>query len=56
MRSQTGVREREKNEFVSDPRLNGLGGLALEAPAIWFSPFRLTPVERNGKHLGVFNN
>jgi len=40
------------NEFVSDPRLNGLGGLARKAPPIWFSPFRLTPCGKKWKAFG----
>jgi hypothetical protein len=41
------------NEFVSDPRLNGLGGLTQKAPPIWFSPFRLTPCGKKWKAFGV---
>jgi len=41
------------NEFVSDPRLNGLGGLARKAPPIWFSPFRLTPCGKKWKAFGA---
>ena|SRR5579859_1506190 len=37
------------NEFASDPRLNGLGGLARKTPPIWFSPFRLTPCGKKWK-------
>jgi hypothetical protein len=41
------------NEFVSDPRLKGLGGLARKASPIWFSPFRLTPCGKKWKAFGA---
>jgi hypothetical protein len=41
------------NELDSDPRLNGLGDLAREAPAICFSPFRLTPGGKKWKGFGI---